>query len=607
MNKDCPRLRMAEANMFRTNRSTHHKRRQLKVVVFFLFCSFFHVAIAQNQENTFSIQARIVDSLNLKAMPFVSVYKTRDKIGTLSDFNGEFILDNILPNDSLVFSSIGYEKLVLAADPKAVYHTIYLNPEARLLDEVMVLANNSILYEIVSNARKTHANTREIAKSYFELESFHNGKQLELFQGYYNGTFQGYNVADLAMKNGRFALAPLSKRLFASTESSRALYMHNMIQTNEFFPKSPFEFNKQKLMKHYALTLNSKYQNADKRTIYAISFEPKSEKNAYFSGKVWIDSLSNCIQKTQLRISNADIYPFRALWPEHTLDTVNIEITKSYSLEDAAIRLNTVHFNYDMIYQTLQDSSMHIATQAVLHAYNYDKAFVLPFFEFPRTSSADYRRIQMLPHNGEFWNCTDEFKIENNAAKNDFINDPATIGSYDLFMTDTIFEKNFFENPYVSWNGNRILIKGLSADSANYYTEKKIMNSERYNLKVQLFVDVNELCDSIQLITKTIFDPYESFYHFETTPESQAFLNIYFDLMEIERRRLEIELELVKTNPELIQQVYKQAVDQANKLSAVYFKEVQRGTNKEALKKWNALVLDTLTIDNIGFFGLEME
>lgn len=567
----------------------------------------YHLAIGQNQVNTFSIKAVVIDSLGFKALPFVSVYKTRDKIGTLSDFKGAFILDDILPKDSLVFSYIGYEKLVVVADPEAVYDTIFLNPETQLFDEVIVLANTSILYEMVSNAPKTHANAKEIAKSYFELESYHNEKQLELFQGYYNGTFQGYNVADLEMKNARFALAPLSKRLFASTESSRALYMHDMMQANEYFPKSPFEFNKQKLSKHYTLSLNSKYINEDKRTVYIIRFEPKKEKNAYFSGKVWIDSLSNCILKTQLNVANAEIHPFSPIWSTHTLDTVNIEITKSYALVNNTIRLNTVNFNYDLIYKTLEDSSLNISTQAVLHAYNYNEEFVLPFFKFPTTSNADYRRIQMLPYNSQFWKCTEEFKIENNAAKNDFINDPATIGSYDLFTTDTIFEKNFFENPYVSWNGNRILIKGLSADSANYYTEKKIMNSERYNLKVQLFVDVNQLCDSVQLITKTIFDPYESFYHFETTPECQVFLNIYFDLMEIERRQLQVELELVKNDRESMRQVYNRAVDRANVRSAAYFKEVQRGTNKEALKKWNAIVLDALNIDNIGFFGLEME
>ena len=40
-------------------------------------------------------------------------------------------------------------------------------------------------------------------------------------------------------------------------------------------------------------------------------------------------------------------------------------------------------------------------------------------------------------------------------------------------------------------------------------------------------------------------------------------------------------------------------------MSQTYFKEVQRGTNKEALEKWNRLVLNELGIDNISLFEIE--
>lgn len=558
-------------------------------------------------QHSFAIKAVIVDSILGETIPFATIYNSSQQTGTLSDFNGAFILDQVQPNDTITFSLIGYEKAVMLANPKAVYDTIYLNPETQLIDEVVVFANNPFLYELLAQARKTQKPKKERSKAYFELESFHADKQLELFQGYYNGTFEGYNVTDLEMKNGRFALAPLSKRIFASTESSKALCMHNMMQANTFFPKSPFEFNKQKLIKHYKLSLHAKYINEAKRSVYVIQFEPRKEKEAYFSGKVWIDSLSNAILKTELTISNAQVHPFSAIWSTHTLDTVNLEITKTYDLEKSGSRLNTIYFNYDLVYKSLQDSALHISTRAVLYAYNYNEVFLLPFFEFPNTSNADYRRIQLLPDNKLFWICSDEFKLENNAAKNAFIQNEATINAHDLFRTDTIFKKNFFENPYVTWNGNRILIKGLTADSSNYYDARGTIHKERYQFKVQLFVDVNQVCDSVQIVSKTIFDPNESFYHFETTKESQVFLNIYFDLIEIERRKLAVALEQVKTDPERIKGVYSNAVNRADQLSDVYFKEVQRGANKEALLKWNNYVLQELHIDNIKLFALEMK
>lgn len=566
-----------------------------------------HIAIGQNQVNTFSIKAVVIDSSSFERIPFVSIYKTRDNKGTLSDFNGEFTLEKVLLNDSIIFTYMGYKKLLLIANKDSISDTVYLSPQVLLIDEVIVLADNSILYELVSNVRKTQTNTPEMAKSYFELESYHDKKQLELFQGYYNGTFQGYNVSKLEMKSGRFALAPLSKRIFASTESSKAICMHSIFKSNEYFPVSPFELNERKLRKHYNLQLNSKYKNEIGDVIYVISFVPRKDYDLYFEGKVWIDSLTNNILKTKLKVSSTSVHPFRSIWPEHSLDAVNLEVVKSYNAYKDRMRVKSVNFYYDLTYKSREDLSLQISTQAVLYAFDYSDAFRLPFFEFPTTSNEDYRKLQMLPENDRFWNCMDEFKVENNDEKNAFINDIASINSQTLFNSDTLFKKNFFENPYVIWNGNRILIKGLTADSSRYYDEKRVQYVNRYNLKVQLLLDLNDLCDSVEIITKTVFDPYESFFHFETTKESQAFFNIYFDLIEIERRKLAIELEQVKNETLLIDQLYVTAVNRINQLSDLYFKEVQRGTNKIALKKWNNVVLRELKIDNIELFGVEIK
>jgi hypothetical protein len=40
---------------------------------------------------------------------------------------------------------------------------------------------------------------------------------------------------------------------------------------------------------------------------------------------------------------------------------------------------------------------------------------------------------------------------------------------------------------------------------------------------------------------------------------------------------------------------------------AQFLKEVERGTNRKALEKWNQLVFDELKIDNITLFGLYTE
>ena len=530
----------------------------------------------------------------------------RDHKGTITDYNGKFLLNKVLYSDTIVCTYIGYERTIFIGEEFADYDTIYLLREAQLMDEVILLADDAVLYKLVSNSRKTNSSLISKAKTYFEMETFHDQSQLELFQGYYNGTYRGYDVSNLEMKNARFALAPISKRIFASTETSKAMYMQKLMNSNAYFPKSPFEMKMRELRNKYELSLTSIYKDQALNTIYVINFKPRKKINEYFQGTVWIDSLTNNLLKVKLKISNANIYPFQSIWIFHSLEKVNIEITKSFTSRDGDMFLKSIDFNYDLTYRTATDTNFNISTRAVLYAYNYEEEFTLPFFDFSESSNADYRQIQMLPYNYAFWECTDEFKVENNSNnRNQFLNELTTIKSYDLFSSDTLLGNKLFEDPYVTWNGNRILFREGINYNTGYNLTQGAIPMYRYHLEVQLFMDVNEICDSIQIITKTIFDPYLSYYKFTTTKVSQAFINIYFDLMEIERRKMHKELLECKSDIDLIKLKYMESKRQAAKISESYFKEVERGTNRDNLLKWNKVVLEELNIDNVSIFGIE--
>jgi hypothetical protein len=556
---------------------------------------------------TFSIQSVIIDSLNKQPIPFASIYKTRDHKGTLSDYHGVFMIENIVPGDTIFCKNIGYEQTFFIANPLLKCDTVYMNRTTQLLDEVIIIASDAFLYQLISNSTKKISTKKNIAKTYFELESFHDQTQLELFQGYYNGSFQGYDVSSLEMKNARFALAPIVNRIFASTETSKALYMHEILKSNSYFPISPFELNSKKLRKAYTLSLVSRYKDEDQKTIYVINFLPRKDPGQSFGGTVWIDSISATILKVTLKISDAKTHPFQSIWSTDTLENVSIELTKKYTKKNDEIFVNSIDFNYTLSYKSSVDSTFDISTRAVLYAYNYNQVFDLPFFHFSETSNSDYRRIQILPPNKGFWECIDEFKMESNVNdRSQFINETATINAYNLFSSDTIFNRNFFENPYITWTGKRVFFREESIDTSRYSLEQGTIPSQRYHLEVQLFMDINEVCDSLQIITKTIFDPYLSFYKFNTTKESQAFINIYFDLMEIERRKLAAELINCQNDIPLMKMKYNEAVKNAEIMSKNYFKEIERGTNKSNLKKWNKIVYEELSIDNIAMFQIEL-
>jgi len=128
------------------------------------------------------------------------------------------------------------------------------------------------------------------------------------------------------------------------------------------------------------------------------------------------------------------------------------------------------------------------------------------------------------------------------------------------------------------------------------------VNADKYNLEVRHFVDINTYHDSTNVLTTTIFDPYESYYHLSIDSKANCFINIYFDLCEIERRKLESDIRAALPDMDMVQDVYNQFEDRLEKQKYEYLKAVDRGINQQETIKWNAVVKEKLGIDNIALF-----
>src|SRR6185295_213680 len=121
---------------------------------------------------------------------------------------------------------------------------------------------------------------------------------------------------------------------------------------------------------------------------------------------------------------------------------------------------------------------------------------------------------------------------------------------------------------------------------------------------VGIFLDINESGNSFSHFSATVFDPFESYYHTEPDSLTDCFMNICFDIYEIERGKLERVLANFTFNKSQIDSLYQQTEKKAEAETQRYFKEVQHGKNFTILKKWNKYVLENLGIDNMKWFGL---
>ena len=339
-----------------------------------------------------------------------------------------------------------------------------------------------------------------------------------------------------------------------------------------------------------------------------INFKPRRSPNEYFTGSVWIDSISQNILKVNLKADHTDVNPFQPYWEHDDHVEVDFDITKNFEINDGHSYLRSVDFNYRVFYEDRIGEDFQVQTNAILYAYNFDELFQLPYFEYSQSHGEDYRKISATPYNTDFWRLQKEFKMGDINSRNEkFVSDPGTLGYDEIFRGGSDFEYGFYESPYMPWNAKRIHFKEVIADTLTTEASKLQFTKDRYNISVQLFLDVNIFGDSIYHLTQSILDPFQSYYRLEKTLESDAFINMYFDLVELGRRDLEKEL----TQPDLtistIDSIYRKHQALTLDMTTQFLDEVVRGTEQKSMEKWNDLILEKLGINNIEFFGLYQE
>jgi hypothetical protein len=519
-------------------------------------------------------------------------------------------------NDTLVASFIGYEKqLILISDPSDV--KIALKPFSINISTIEITGESDLLYLLVARSKKTKAYNTKEAKSYLFLESSIEGKTTEMIEAYYNGSFKGYDLKKLELKNGRIGLQNYNGQYFINMQSSRAIMMHELFVDDDYFPKSPVGLSKRKLKKTYQLDYQNRFQDGDRKIIYEIGFEPRKENRSYFEGTIWIDSLSANIQKIELKAKDCIHHPFLPLYPDDKIERIDLFVRKTFVEKEGSSYPREIDFDYRMEYRKRDNRIASIKTNSLLYIFDYESLFHIPYFDFPEDLDNDYRKINALPSNPIFWQYKPFQYKDEDGTIDAFFNSDSTLNARNIVYSNGIRRerKSFFEHPYIAWNGKRIRMKDMQRIGKSKSSEFSAIPGhsmsmettiDKYNFEVQLFLDIYPLGDSLYYTTAAVFDPFESYYYYEQDAKSAVFMNIYFDLGEIYNRKLTLALKGIK-DPDKAIRVYHQIEDEFEQLSKDYFFDVNRGENRSALESYNELVRTELGIDNIKIFRLEDE
>lgn len=573
--------------------------------ILILYLILLPLASATSQSNR-EITGRILNATTKEPVAYANVYNKTLEKGTISNLDGYFRVPVRDVRDSVMIIYVGYQTQRIALGSQNDY-TIYLEESIQLLNEIVVRPkDNSYLADLLMRCRNKGSDYHASAKAYYELKTYKDFHQIELEEGYYNADIQGYALNGLTLKAGRLALQPYENRLFASLESSRAITMMRLMNKSNYFPDNPMNLTKGEIKRYYYLDLDKKYLSNESDSIYVIDFQPKDTTGLYFSGRIWVNASKDRLIKINLTCPACRRHPFIPLFHTDSIANVSFDITMTFSTQDQEMAFNHIDFTYTVDYKSRareqQKLNYSIQTEAILYVYDFHNTFFIPSLDMRVSELDDYRKLNAMPYNDFFWAYHDEYKLNDNRNSNElYFNDPESITNRSIFTNNRMLKGKLFERPFVTWSTDRVFFKEISTDTMKSPSLGEV-NADKYNLEVKHFLDINTYRDSTNILSSTIFDPYESYYHLPIDSKANCFINIYFDLCEIERRKLEKDISVALPDMDLVQEVYNQFEDRLEKQKYQFLKAVDRGINQLETIKWNTYVFDHLGIDNIAIF-----
>ncbi len=553
------------------------------------------------------VRGKVMRTDQNEAVPFCAIGISSKSTGCLSNEDGDFVIRASV-NDTLVFSAIGYKKTLVPVQEVLKQSQVFLQVSELLLQEVTVYSDNNFVYELMGKSRKALMNSiSRSAKAYYFLETEISGQPVELLECYYSAVLNNNRIQELGFKNGRIGVAPYIDRYFVSLDISKAFTMLNLLYPNQRMPSNPYQFGGKQLKKNYLLRLESSYDSI--QSVYIIEFNAKNSEGHFFNGKVHVLKSNFLPLKLELSIQNTTHHPFRPLFPNSKIRSASMQINKNFAFKNDSCYVHHVDFKYKLNYD-VQNQTRIVNSKGLMYFYDYHRPFYPPLFNY-NTDADDYRKITGLSYNESFWD--QNTVLENSKSmklKRVYFEQEGLLINYknDGNQKKGLQQGGFFENNDLSWSDSlRLSIKGngiANDTSGKAQGSDEIFRADRYALKAGVFLDVNPLGEGLQHYSTAVFKVNESYYHLKEEAPSNCFINIYFDLVEIERRKMEKEIEKNPNSWTHLKSCYAAALLEIENTGLKYFKEVERGHNKRKLEKWNQKVVDELGINNMQLFNI---
>ncbi len=568
--------------------------------IFLLACAALlpRLGMAQTQ-----VQGRVIDASTSEPLPYCTMKLAQAGTSTLTNGDGAFQLLSTVPNDTLIIAYLGYATRHMAVADMERGPVIRLQPSDLELRPLEVTRNDRLYRLLAESGKRMRKHQPYRSKLYFELETHTAGQAVEVVEAYYNANFDGPRIEALDLKNGRIGMAPVDGRYFVNLNTTKAIAQLDVARDNGSFPGTPFQGNAKEVRRHFDLTLEG--VQAGTKPLYRIRFTPRTDDGTRFSGTAWLDTATLSPRRIELTCSDCTTHPFIPLWEGPKLDSVQLHFTQDFTLHDGRPELDVVTLDYTMCYRSERRDDV-IRSTGVMHVFDRGGAFILPLFDYDAAQD-DYRKITFLPYDSAFWSGAQGLlRTDQQQRDLDFF---ATHGTLLGHGRDLPFHARFFESNYAFWVADKRI--GMKHSFARKYYDEELKHPQRaaapavsqVELNAQLFLAMDTANGSLRTFSATVFDGFRSYWLIPEEPETDCYINLFFDLCEMERRRMMEALTGVN-DVEQARQIHSEATQEMERTTERYRRECSLGHDLKALARWNTVVKDALNIDNMALFGL---
>jgi len=152
---------------------------------------------ALSQTKALTKKGLVFDRENKSPLPYVNIYNQANKIGTVSNELGQFILrlPDSISDKTVTFSSLGFKnKTISFFDIK---DTIFLEPSVQELTTVEISNNRpsikQILFKVYDNLKKNYSNKRHLLKAFYRQTAIRDSLYERIIEA--DISIQEYGVA----------------------------------------------------------------------------------------------------------------------------------------------------------------------------------------------------------------------------------------------------------------------------------------------------------------------------------------------------------------------------------------------------------------------------